>query len=276
MAKKDIRVTFFYADTGVWKQAKKSKIRQTLVQWADGFYDGHNYGFRIDQFPIVPYSEKVYQKKFCLFKTSGPKARIVDVVALSDEIDEMKKTIKARSAISDQLKALGPREDLDAAGQSAWDDLHKKRDELGAEWDRLSLIYDAELEMQIRRLLHPIIGSLSSPKERLPVIFCEFSAAFSSDQRSAHGVTYRSRRTWYPSAVLTMYTGAFVLINKDSKSRFVLAHEICHAAGCEHQDTPPNNLMRVGRETDRSFNDPANVMMTPDDLTRLGVAIFVA
>lgn len=270
MAKKDIRITFFYADEGIWDDVKKHKIKDRVVKWADDFYHHNKYGYRIDHTPI-PYNERLYRKKFCLSRTDGLVRHTVDLSRLDDEVW---KKIRVKENIRKIRNALGPIDSLNPAGIALWKSYNDAMDNLDNEILQLKLKYNDRFEKEVRRLFYPIILSLNTSKERLPVLFCQFDHG-----PNGPGITMmRSGFFWSVPAMVNHYTGVFAMIgvnNVMSTSDNVLAHEIGHAAGCHHQDTPANNLMLRGRDMDNSRRNPSDMMMTPEDLTRLSVAPFV-
>jgi hypothetical protein len=260
MAKKDIRVTFFYADETIWALAKKFKTTVRMVKWANEFFD--RYDFQIDEYP-VPFNESTYKKKFSLAKTKGLKADLGDYYRIDAEINASLKKINELSG-----------------------------DDLTTELDKFYKLLKereapVEFELLLRKKIHTITNSLSIQKDRLPVFICEFK-----NQKATYGITRKVSLTFgfgfwtlkNPSPVILnsgeIYTRPIILIdiNEVTKSHEqVLVHEAIHAAGGVHPTAGDDKSQgpNIMSKDDVWNKGPTEVNLYTDDATRLGVATFV-
>ena len=275
MAKKDIRITFFYADETIWALAKKNKTTIRLVKWANEFFD--RYDFQIDEHPIS-FSERVYKKKFSFAKTKGVKADLAVFHKWLDKLDDLNKVW------SEKLQQLRTTD----TSSPDWDALLKEINDIKDEYveGTKQLGSPVEFELLFRKKIYDITQGLSLTKERLPIIFCDFK-----DQKGTMGLTRKldlfwgigfwSLRSVTPNVMLTsmeIHTRPFVLldIRKMTKSHeHALAHEIVHAAG----DTTPDGQGPKGdimNKEDTWNKAPLDVTLSDDDKKKLEVSFFVA
>lgn len=284
MAKKDIRLTFYYADESIWDLVKKNKTKKRLVTWAESFFA--RYGFKIDEFPTT-YSERTYKRKFCLKKTNGTRADYASQQQLKDEyrkLDKLFSDYKLKfldMALNDTLPADEKQRQLDAI-KAEWD---KVTDEMRRTNEKIGT--SSAFEIEFRKQIYPIHQSLSLTKERLAVIFCEFENAIDpSTGRRTVGETFDLRiggaNAIFAWAIVSFkwpdaYGGTIVIIDVNrmtKKAEYTLAHEIVHAAGnttADNQGTAKNIMIYK----DAEGKAPSDVNLESTDKTKLETAYFV-
>lgn len=277
MAKKGIRLTFFYADQGVWDYEKKQRIRNILlVKWANDFYS--KYDFEIDEFPIG-YNEKLYKKKFSLAKTNGLQVHNNEQSQIYAEITKKEKELKTFRIMR---KMLGQASLLDDSKKmmfinfaeleiEVWEQLHKLKDEL-------MNLYDFEY----RKLIYQVNKNLglNLQKKRLAIVFCEFkvmgiSLGITTPELKDPGfLSIITRTVKWPDS----YLDPIIFINIkqiNKRSAFTLAHEIGHAAGTLVHSNTANSIM-MGDQNNTNFGKaPIEVILEEGDKTKLEMAFFV-
>jgi hypothetical protein len=132
-----------------------------------------------------------------------------------------------------------------------------------------------QYELEFRELIYPIIKSLNSPKPRLPVVFCKFTKLnFAIGETPGSSSLFSWEGPFDPKL---LYSGPLILIgvnNVSKRTHLVLAHEIGHAGGCYHQDTP-NNIMNGGQENKNFGKPPTDLYLEQLDKEKLEKAFFV-
>ena len=282
MAKKHIRLTFFYTDEKVWNYIKSSKTRERLVKWANAFYD--RYDFKIYDQPIL-YNEKLYKKKFVFTRTNGVK---VDYGYRLQIMSDISANATKRGALYDEL--------IDVIKSNIPDDeKNLKEQEIRKNIDKINTL-NADLidsinasnsfELELRKLISSTNKDLKIKDNRLPVVFAEFKNNINvANGTITNGENLRLKlQGGFVSWALLyfeygdVFTAPFIVINFQAiltkRLEYTLAHEIVHAAGnttLDNQGTAKNIMIYADAE-DKS---PTDVNLEASDKTKLEVAYFV-
>lgn len=171
MAKKEIRLTYYFADEVIFKLAKKYNTIKRLKGWANAFFSEHE--FVINDEPLGYYNETIYKRKFCLQQSNGIKPDLRedrqldrDVVLGKITVDEIRREITVIEMSSDPP-----------------DEKKRKLEDMTNHWIvTLKQVADlivkqgtsTDYEIGFRKQILPIYQSLALPKERLSIVFCEF------------------------------------------------------------------------------------------------------
>ena len=282
MAKKEIRLTFYYADESIWTYVKRSKVRERLVKWANEFYDRYN--FKINERPFS-YNEKLYKKTFSLAKSDGIKADYTAKKKLNEQIDDNE---SAMDTIHLKLFDLNL---SDAERQSLNDEWRRLMDDTLEAIKKLS--NSEEFELEFRKLIFKVDSDLkkrkkvSKTKERLPVVFCDFVENVNLDKGTVTtGQTFALKMpagsffSWGMLAVQMAsigYQGPLILLDAKELTKkldYVLAHEIVHAAGnttLDNQGAAKNIMIYA----DAEGKAPKDVNLEETDQKKLEAAFFV-
>jgi len=287
MALKDIRVTFYYSDEGVFDKTKQWQTRKRIVTWANEFYK--RYGFKINEFPI-PYNESLYKKTFCLKKTNGFKADYTRRVYYEVFKEELDKDGAVLTSDWEKLKANLPSDPTEAKAQleALAARMQQQNDKMLQLLEFLQEIRPDEIEFR-REIKQKISATkFSTKKPRLVVVFCEFmnwfflfrenrtlAETFKNEQNVPTFMMWNLVSILFPDT--EVFTAPIILIDVNRITRafdYVLAHEVVHAAGnttLDNQGTAGNIMIYA----DSQGKGPRDVNLEATDKAKLEAAFFV-